>query len=180
MKSNKSGLSLMRLLASLIGRDSVKSDGPGLPPFVPSAEVYLRRGKFYLVSEDRTQAGFGYTGDTVLTLPENESDAELGKVLLQALAASKDGVQDIDWDEIEKRQEENPLLRAAGVKNWSTFHSNCKGCSVALDKGQLEFLPSRLRGSSAEGIGEKKFFIPADSSLEEIGRAVRRCLEHSH
>ena len=115
----------------------------------------------------------------MLILLENESDAELGKALLQVLAASKDGAKDIDWDELEKRQEENPLLRAAGVKSWSTFHSNCKGCSVALDKDHLEFLPSRLRGSSAEGIGEKKFFIPADSSPEEIGRAVRKCLEHS-
>ncbi len=179
MKSNKPGLSLMQLLASFLGRDSKESNEPGLPRFVPGAEVYLRKGKFYLASEDRSVTGFRYTGDTVLVLPVSVSDAELGKALLQVLAAGKDGIQDIDWDELEKGQEEEPLLQAAGVKSWRTFYTDCRACSVYKKPDKMKFLPSRLRGSSAEGIGEKKFFIPADSSPEEIGRAVRKCLERS-
>ena len=123
--------------------------------------------------------GFGYSGDTIKVLAEEVSDSELGRALLQVLAAGKDGVPHKSWEESKKNEANTPILRAAGVKGWRTFYKNCRSCSISKCTDKLEFLPMRLRGSGAEGIGEEEFFLPADSSLEEIGRAVRRCLERS-
>ncbi len=157
----------------------MKSDEPGLPPFVPRAGIYLRRGTFYIVSEDRSVTGFRYIGDTVLTLPEEAGDAEIAAALLEALSAGRDGIPHRSWEDSQAREGQEALLQAAGVKRWSTLHTNCRACSVASYSDKMEFIPLRLRGSSAEGISEDVFSIPPDSAPEEIGRAVRTCLSRS-
>ena len=121
MKSSRSWLT--RFFSGLLRKNELDEQkvNEKWPPSIPNAQVYYRKGKFYLESMDESVTGFYYSGETVITLAEEVSDSELGRALLQVLAAGKDGVPHKSWEESKKNEANTPILRAAGVKAGELF-----------------------------------------------------------
>lgn len=144
------------------------------------ASVCRRRNKLLVRSFSKTTFGAWIGCEPRVALDSNVSDQELGETVQRALDGSKTGVphpkQD-EWNDVLTR----PLLRLAGVKSYSEFHRGAVDCTVEHEGGTLRFIPYENRGAR-EGFVQKTdcaFTIPASSSPEEVGAAVRKALDLS-
>lgn len=139
--------------------------------------VIQREGRLLLEPFDQTVTGVWISSSPVDTLPQSATDAELGRVLLATLQHSKRAVPHPDpkeWPGLTKE-----LYKAAGVRSWKALIRGATCCSVSKVGEKLRFLPTENVGhrEGFQGFDELAFNIPATSSHEVIGQAVRRALE---
>lgn len=70
----------------------------------------------------------------------------------------------------------SPVLEAAGVKSWSTFHKGAKLISLSADSERITLTPNRNEGPR-EGfnpMAAAELSIPATATDDELGAAIER------
>lgn len=73
-------------------------------------------------------------------------------------------------------------LRAAGVRSEKAFQTGARSLTVERQGHTIRIVPSRNGGSSGDVKGfhslpELGMSVPLDSSVDELGAAVRACFE---
>jgi hypothetical protein len=106
------------------------------------ASAYEWRGRIFLHAYSKTTQGL-----SVLSQPVLEADPrnlpELGRVILSALAGSKEGVPHPSiWDDIS-----GPLIKVAGAKSRSTFFGSARSVSIKRQSDRVTFTPYRNLGT---------------------------------
>ena len=145
-----------------------------------AAALYKRREMLIVEPTSTTTAGVGIGTAPIETFPDEISSELLGEAVLRALEAARTGVPHPgpdEWAAIAK-----PLYEAAGVKSWGAFVKGAVYCHVTRDDANLYIEPSRnlgARGGFQPIPGQDGIEIPALSSAEEIGNAVREALSIS-
>jgi hypothetical protein len=136
------------------------------------ANIYLRKGKFFVSALHKTEAGF-WVADAEKTVLESSDESSLRKAVVLALSRSQNGVPTPSRD----ANIVGPLLAAANVSTWSTFAKLAKCVDVHLGNGELEITPYRNMGGSDgyEPISEKVLKLSEGS--EELGKALLAAFE---
>lgn len=157
------------------------------PKYRKWASVYFN-GDFYLAS---TSSGYGHCVSDPAGfegyLPHSATDDELGKAVLEAIAQSR-FLRPENREEFERFF--NPARIAASYAARVTFlierykyktkrnlFKNMALCNITVSDGEMEISPTRHEkleswaGIKNEGI--ENVILPAASSSEEIGRALR-------
>ncbi len=107
------------------------------------------------------------------------SDADLGQAVLRTLEGTRFDLrhpEQYEWKGVVQ-----PLLDLAGTHSYSAFARGAVECQVKEEGGLLRLTPMVNLGGS-EGFEENTalaFTIPASSSPEEVGAAVRKALDLS-
>lgn len=155
------------------------------PPPDPSfgaATVYARGDALLVCAGDRTDwrtAGFIVASEHAARLPADAGDAALGQAVLDALAASRDGVPVPDRDELARRTA--PLLRAAGVRSWSALARGARVCEVERDGAAIVLVPTVNGGHAGASRGfhhrpELALRLAHGGAADALGAAVREAL----
>lgn len=145
-----------------------------------SAAVYKRRQCLIVSPISRTITGVGIGTPPFEVLSEEVSLGVLGDAIARALESARSGLPHPgpnEWSIIAK-----PLYEAAGVKSWSAFVKGAIYCTVAKTGGCFVIEPSQnkgARGGFQPIIGQSSLTIPLESSVEDIGLAVREALSIS-
>ncbi|MFH0824468.1 MAG: hypothetical protein V2B18_17070 [Pseudomonadota bacterium] len=139
-----------------------------------SMEAYKRDKKIFLrpLSEAET---FTIATEPVIVINENAPASRKGGAVREALAHSKQGVPDPP----DRRESDNPLLKAAGVRSFSKLEKSALCCDVDLKGDQLRFTPFKsLRPRRGYvPIVDRRLVLPADASDEEVGIYLERAFD---
>jgi len=96
------------------------------------------------------------------------SDAEVGSALLGVLTEAR--IAPIPTDH--KAEQQQRILHAAGVRSWSKLTDGVC-CSVTQKPHEVSILPTRSESRAFMHMPELTVRIPADSTPEQIARALR-------
>ncbi|NRN29611.1 contact-dependent growth inhibition system immunity protein [Photorhabdus heterorhabditis] len=142
-------------------------------------------GDFYSI---QTHSGNGLLGVDPLgskhLLQPFVSDQELGNAVFDALSKSRvipiDECGDYFDHDVNDKQYKNWITEMMGSYDYRSKRQLFKkmlSCGICMLDGQITIRPSRhekLEGWSEDGISESDYVvIPADSSPEEVGAALR-------
>jgi len=141
------------------------------------AIAYRRKKNVIVHPSSQTTDGVWIVSEPCLVLDMSCSDREIGKAVAEALECSRTGVpHPIEWKGIVV-----PLLRAAGVKSWTTFAKNTTSVEVEADGNALVLVPTKnlgtIEGFEPDLSGRKKLDRSADD--ETTGKEVRQLLARS-
>ena len=135
-----------------------------------SATAYNRKDCWYVNASSQTTVGLWMGTPPFLSLPPNADSAAIGQATLLALDASRHAIpHPTKWDV------SSPTLDLAGVKSWSAFMRGASCVNIQLDDALLTMTPNTNAGAK-EGFSpllDKEVRIPADSSAQQIGEAIR-------
>jgi hypothetical protein len=107
------------------------------------AEIYHRRACYFLHPSSRTVDGFWVLTEPCVKLPDACSDAELGDAAVAALGASRNEVPNPPRGDTTSVL--GPLLRAAGVKSWSSFAKGTSSVDLRDEGGRISIIPYQNR-----------------------------------
>ena len=130
------------------------------------ASAYLRAGRVILHGDCLTTIG-GFACDPYLSMDASASDADVGASLLHVLADAR--VTPVPTD---LKAEQQKILGTAGVRSWSKL-SEGVCCSVTQKPQEISILPTRRERGSFMHMPELTVRIAADSTPEQVGRALR-------
>jgi hypothetical protein len=105
--------------------------------------AYLRKDKVILSPVSVTTAGVGVAVEPFLCI-EVENAGELGKGVLSMLEKSQHGVPHPKQDQWKSLLD--PMLKAAGVKSWSSFAKSAKCVTIRFEANRVLFQPLRNLG----------------------------------
>ena len=109
------------------------------------AEVYLRREVLIFAPQSRTTAGVWIVGRPCVTVSGEAPAHEKAAAISTVLDASTDSVSHpTSWTGVLQ-----PLLDAAGVKNWKTFVRSAKSVGVECDGDSIVFVPYANLGAAS-------------------------------
>jgi hypothetical protein len=143
------------------------------------AVVYERKEVFYISTSSQTTTGLWIDEEPCIAIKTDSSYEELGKAVRKALDSSRANVphpKQTEWGNVTA-----PLLKAAGVKSWSTFGKTAKCSHIEMDK-QLVFIPTKNFGGRSGGfrvIEGKSFELATDAKPEQIGESVKKAMSFS-
>ena len=135
-------------------------------PEQSNASAYLRAGRIILHGSCLTTIG-GLACDPYLSMDASVSDADVGASLLRVLAETR--VTPVPTDH---KAEQQKILRAAGVRSWSKL-SEGVCCSVTQKPQEISILPTRVEGRAFMHLPDLTVRIVADSTPDQVGRALR-------
>lgn len=141
------------------------------------AQIYLRDGRLFIFASSCSTSGFLFASGALQTLDANKDSKLIGHAVLAALAEShSDMPAPKDPKSITK-----PLLKASGVKSWTSFAKGAKYISVSCDDDGWHFTPTQNLGvkDGFEDLEQKEIHIKRKMTDRQIGEAVIRALEIS-
>ena len=145
-------------------------------PDESSASAYLRAGRVSLHGHCLTNIG-GLACEPYMSLDAGVSDSELGSALLRVLAESRATPIPYDF-----KAEQKKVLSNAGVRSWSKLADGVS-CSASQKPHEISIMPTRSEGRGFMHLPELTIRIPADSTSEQVGKALRegfqRCTHDS-
>lgn len=153
-----------------------------------SASVYLRDAKLFVVTLSWTGALWVHDGPCD-SLDSSASTADKGLLLSTALGRSR-VVAPPDGDAL------GPLLRASGVKSWSTFVRGTKSVDVEWERREsteiVDWRPTRAHVvgytmTPMRNLGPRRGFeflhgpvyLAGEANVEELGSALERAFERA-
>jgi hypothetical protein len=143
-----------------------------------SAALYQLKDRILIHPWQKTTMGLGIAAAPYVTLPLDAPPHALGNCVLAALGeSSKEVPHPSSW----KGQNE-PLLKAAGVRSQKAFQSGARSLMVERDARALRIEPSRNGGTKGDSKGFEPLpalaisLAPA-SKAETIGAAIRAAFE---
>ena len=155
----------------------------------PVFRCYVKKNARFI--SIKTASGNGlirsdYRGVETLLDP-NADDLALGNAVLAALAKSRyifpeEDMELYDWAKSNERYETwvAGLMTSYGYKTRGALFKSMLSCSIDVSKGQMTIRPSKHVGGEAWDStlrGEQDHVhLPADSTPEEIGAALRLAL----
>lgn len=135
------------------------------------AGVYHRRG-FWLVGPfAMMENGPSVTIDPFVRIPDAISYGDLAGEVRAALQRSRT-IPDINLRETELPP--SPVLAAAGVKSFATFHRGAKMVSIVERDGTIHVTASANRGARGGFAYLEPIVIPATATLDELGDALQQ------
>lgn len=142
-----------------------------------SAGVYKKRNKIYLNPLSETTMGLLIATSPTIIFDEAESPSVKGKYIREALKHSREDMpHPTDWDALDRE-----FLKEVGAKSWTSFAKTALSCTIEFKKDQYAFLPYRNAGPreryAFEPIQDRKMFISADASDEELGFLLEKAFE---
>ncbi|USO01585.1 MAG: CdiI family contact-dependent growth inhibition immunity protein [Alphaproteobacteria bacterium] len=139
----------------------------------------------FIIIQTMSSYGFSVTDPEGVcrTMNTTVSDKEVVNVLMEALQKSRE-LSASEYNKIvaeekngEAKKELESLIKKLGYKEKKEYYKGLRSISVEKDRCELRFIPSHqenLYGYGPTAGGEKDYvIIPADSSPEEIGKALR-------
>lgn len=139
------------------------------PPFVKRAYIYLWQDIALLNPVSRAVNGGGF-GLPVVKQTQIDNGEQIGKFLLDVLAASIDDMPDTD----DRRASLDVILGIAKVKTWASFMQKARLVVAHLrDDKVIELTPTAYLGArhGSDHLDRRKIKVKADSPIE-IGKAV--------
>jgi hypothetical protein len=142
-------------------------------PRMKQATVYAREGRLYVCSASETVLWLWIATPPFLTTDAEEtSDEALGRLVRQALDASRQGLRQPSVKELETVAD--PLIRLAGVKSYRTFEKGAHCLEIHEQEGALTITPTRNAGKDGFiEATEREAKLAADAGPAELGKAVR-------
>ena len=148
-----------------------------------SAKVQLRRELLIISSWSATEGNFPafIQGDWAEAVPEHVADAELGALVRQALAASREGVPYPDFrNDPELARRRKLLFKPAGVRRESEFARGTRSVSIDWQdtEPEVKITPQR-NGGRREGFTQMlDQVVTVDANLDDadLGAVVRHAL----
>jgi hypothetical protein len=137
-----------------------------------TAHVFEYNGNLYFRPYSQTTAGVWIGTDSIMRLDTAAPNSEIGRVVLLVIDKSQYAIPHPSvWSEMD----DDPLLKAAGVKSWSAFMKKAKCLAVDLENLTLRLIPRRNMGprEGYEPMPEQSVEIPLDSPPQHIGLAIR-------
>ncbi|GAB4515238.1 MAG: hypothetical protein Tsb0020_33810 [Haliangiales bacterium] len=138
-----------------------------------AARVYWRRAAWIVGPLCPQETGPYVATSPYVRLPDSITDSALAAEVRVALSRSHT-IPDIDW--YATPQPPDPVLEAAGVKTWSTFHKGAKAISLYVEESQLKLYPTINEGSR-DGFGwltDAEVAIQSTATLDELGAALKQ------
>jgi hypothetical protein len=136
------------------------------------ANVYERKGVLFIRASSQTTTGVWIDDGPCFSSQLSASSEEVGRVVLTTLASSQTGIpHPKSWTHLNE-----PLLKASGVKTWSTFGKSAR----CVDVKQAEFIavtPTKNGGKDGGGfvsVTSHVETLPSNSTAEDVGDAVKR------
>lgn len=134
-----------------------------------SANVYSRKGTFFVHASLRTTAGVWMDGAPSFAVEHASDDSSLGEAILAALAGSRQGVpHPNNWKEVQRA-----LLELAGVKSWSTFTKGATHVAVQEGASGVTLTPTTNVGDGFESEDERAVTLERGTTAASIGALVR-------
>lgn len=144
-----------------------------------AANVYHRRSAWLVGPLCPQETGPYVATSPYVQLPDSVTYAALAAEVRVALSRSH-VIPDIDWRAAS--QSPDPILEAAGVESWSTFHKGARAISIYVYGPNLRLYPTINEGARG-GFGwlrEAERTIPATANLDELGEAIRQAFLACH
>jgi hypothetical protein len=142
-----------------------------------SAEVYSLRGRILIASYSQTKAGFNVVNDFVVSRTESVADAELGRLVVDALRASGKGVPTPSPKDYPTPQWRK-VLELAGVTSEAQFEKFAKCIMVEMEEmgGPIQLFPLKTEiGHGSTDLPGQEIEVP-ETDYETLGRAVKQAL----
>lgn len=136
--------------------------------------VYLRRDVYWVCTNSKALAGFWVT-DGFETVELAASDLTLGEAVLRARDAARAGIPNPPRSGPTPFQ---PVLQAAGVKNWAQFVKGTVACQVEFELDRVIVVPQRRDGPGWSARREGSRVVDSPDS-EQLGVAVHRVLDEA-
>jgi hypothetical protein len=143
------------------------------------AEIYLRKGNFYITSKSKTTTGLFIFAGPITVEKDSLSDEALGKNILDTLVFSTENIPNpIDWSQYLK-----PFLALAKVKSWKTFMSDTELISLENINGTIELVPCVNQGVTGPNRGftpneDKTLVLSENISIAELGKAIKKMFQN--
>jgi hypothetical protein len=129
--------------------------------------VYIRNGYAFVPTVARTDAGFFLDIDPVAMLAENDRES-----LIQAIVRSIATGNPLVPTPARSAYQTPAVVRAAGVKTWSTFEKGARCYTLYRTEREFEIpVMERAEDGWMENRGNSKKFL-LSSSHEEVARAL--------
>jgi hypothetical protein len=148
-----------------------------------NAQVQLRPGRLIVSSWSATEGRFPafIQDDWAEAVPEQVADTELGALVRQALAASRDGVPYPDFrNDPEPARRRKMLFKLAGVRTETEFARSTRSVSIAWQDTEPEFtITPERNGGRHEGFTQmldRVITVEVDLDDADLGAAVRSAL----
>jgi hypothetical protein len=141
------------------------------------ASVYARSDGFYVVSDDRTVAGFYIVG-AAIRLDAEADDQTLGSAIVSALDASRDRVPSPARD----APIADSLVSLSPARSWRAFARPAQFVGVAKDDGEIAFEPWRHmpgRSDAFEPVPNGPSERVGSSNLAAISAMARHLLDRA-
>ena len=133
--------------------------------------IYERKDIFYIRAASQTTAGVWIDDGDCYTISIDSEYEDIGKYVYIALNNSRANIpHPTDWKGINE-----PLLKTAKVKSWSTFGKTAKCVIVGVDK-DIQLTPTKNKSSLRQGFvgsGDDIISIPLDVTNAELGKTVK-------
>ncbi|GAB4557387.1 MAG: hypothetical protein Tsb0020_01480 [Haliangiales bacterium] len=138
------------------------------------ASLYFRRDSWIVGPLSPTETGPFVATEPYVKMPAHVSFQELATQVRIALSDSR-LIPDIDFNDPARKQTLSPILRAAGVKSWSTFYRGAKLMTIRADDEQITLIPKMNKGAR-NGFSpvSGRQTLPANSTPEQLGAALER------
>ena len=136
-----------------------------------SAIIHERKNIFYIRASSRTTAGIWVDDGDCYVISIDSEYEEIGKYVRIALNNSHSGISHpTDWKAVN-----DPLLKAANMKSWSTFGKTAKCVIIEMEK-DIRINPTKNKSHLNQGFvgdGNSVVTIPIDVSNVELGKNIR-------
>ncbi|WP_428263406.1 hypothetical protein [Haliangium sp.] len=113
------------------------------------------------------------TIDSFVRLPDTISYAELADEVRSALLRSR-VIPDINLRETELPP--SPVLAAAGVKSFTTFHRGARLVAVSTDGVVIKLIPTANDGPRCGFAHLEPITVPETATPDELGEAIERAI----
>lgn len=134
------------------------------------ASAYFRAGKIFLQASNYTSTGLIQADEPIAVLEGESPDETVGEALQETLRLTRYGPSPPDWEH------PDPVLKAAGVKAWTTFSKGLSHVSVSCEDRVITLAPMRNLGGPGRFLrkkGDPEFTLPADVPPQELGKILR-------
>jgi hypothetical protein len=138
------------------------------------ASAYKRRDGWYIHADSTTEVGIWMATPPYIKLDSDASLEAVGRAVLDALAASQQGVPHPPFNELDDKFD--PKLKLAGVKTWATFAKRTLCVGITSDSQWLTVEPWENKGAK-DGFVQMhglEMRIPARSPPAQIGAAIEK------
>ena len=147
---------------------------------IKSVHIDNRAGAFYVQSSDCTPGGLLYQGTWIKKMAEDLPDADLGRAVREAMAASRAE----PWpggpalrDEVARRRKD--LFRVAGVRSERQYQTGLSAVRIDDDPGANQYQLTKFinyHPNEAMVASETEHLIPVASPDNVLGSTIRGLL----
>ncbi|MFC0003014.1 hypothetical protein [Micromonospora siamensis] len=143
-------------------------------------DVYQRAdGRIYVSSHSRVVNGPLVVNGWCRVVAPEATDGEVGSLVQEGLRVGEEPMRGISAEDVKELL--RPLLKLAGVRSFAALARGTRAVGVERDEsGSYVIVSTENRGVRTGFLfTDEKVTVPANSAVEEVGRAVRRGLGDS-